>query len=31
MWLVRYYEQLGKLNRVGVVIVNALPDIAGRH
>ena len=26
---VRFYEQLGKLNRVGVDIVTALPDIAG--
>ena len=29
MWLVRYCEQLGKLNRVGVDIVTALPDFAG--
>ena len=29
MWLVRYLEQLGKLNRVGVDIVTALPDVAG--
>ena len=29
MWLVRYHEQLGKLNRVGVDIVTALPDVAG--
>ena len=29
MWLVRFYEQLGKLNRVGVDIVTALPDFAG--
>ena len=29
MWLVRYYEQLGRLNRVCVDIVNALPDVAG--
>ena len=26
MWLVRYHEQLVKLNRVGVDIVTALPD-----
>ena len=29
VWLVRYYEQLGKLNCVGVDIVTALPDVAG--
>ena len=29
MWLVRYNEQLGKLNRVGIDIVTALPDVAG--
>ena len=29
MWLVRFYEQLGKLNRVGVDIVTALADVAG--
>ena len=29
VWLVRYYEQLGKLNRVGVDVVTALPDVAG--
>ena len=31
MWLVRFYEQLGELNRVGVDIVTALPDVAGRQ
>ena len=31
MWLVRFCEQLGKLNRVGVDIVTALPDVAGRQ
>ena len=29
MWLVRFNEQLGKLNRVGVDIVTALQDVAG--
>ena len=29
MWLVRYNEQLGKLNRVGLDIVTSLPDVAG--
>ena len=29
MWLVRCNEQLGKLNRVGIDIVAALPDVAG--
>ena len=29
MWLVRFNEQLGKLNRVGIDIVTALPDVAG--
>ena len=29
MWLVRSNEQLGKLNRVGLDIVTALPDVAG--
>ena len=29
MWLVRYNEQLGKLNRVGIDIVTSLPDVAG--
>ena len=29
MWLVRFCEQLGKLSRVGVDIVTALPDVAG--
>ena len=29
MWLVRFYEQLGKLNRVGLDIVTSLPDVAG--
>ena len=29
MWLVRYCEQLGGLNRVGVDIVASLPDVAG--
>ena len=29
MWLVRFYDQLSKLNRVGVDIVTALPDVAG--
>ena len=29
MWLVRSNEQLGKLNRVGVDIVAAVPDVAG--
>ena len=29
MWLVRYSEQLGKLNRVGLDIVTSLPDVAG--
>ena len=28
-WLVRYNEQLGKLNRVGLDIVTSLPDVAG--
>ena len=28
-WLVRYNEQLGKLNRVGLHIVTSLPDVAG--
>ena len=27
MWLVRFNEQLGKLNRVGIDIVTALPDV----
>ena len=31
MWLVRYNEQLGKLNRVGLDIVTSLPDVAGRQ
>ena len=26
-WLVRHYEQLGKLNRVGVDIITALRDV----
>ena len=30
-WLVRFTEQLGKLNRVGIDIVTALPDAAGRQ
>ena len=29
MWLVRYNEQLGKLNRGGFDITTALPDVAG--
>ena len=29
MWLVRYNEQLGRLNRVGLDIVTSLPDVAG--
>ena len=29
MWLVRYNEQLGKLNRVGLDIATSLPDVAG--
>ena len=29
MWLVRYNEQLGKLNRVGLDIVTSLLDVAG--
>ena len=29
MWLVRCNEQLGKLNRVGIDIFTALPDVAG--
>ena len=29
MWLVRYNEQLRKLNSVGLDIVTALPDVAG--
>ena len=29
MWLVRFHEQLGELNRVGVDMVAALPDVAG--
>ena len=29
MWLVRYNEQLGKLNRVGLDIFTFLPDVAG--
>ena len=29
MWLVRYNEQLSKLNRVGIDIVTALLDVAG--
>ena len=29
MWLVRFNEQLSKLNRVGIDIVAALPDVAG--
>ena len=29
MWLVRFNEQLGKLNRVGIDIVTSLPDVAG--
>ena len=29
MWLVRFHEQLGKLNRVGIDIVTSLPDVAG--
>ena len=29
MWLVRYNEQLGKLNRVGLDIVTCLPDVDG--
>ena len=29
VWLVRYNEQLGKLNRVGLDIVTSLPDAAG--
>ena len=29
MWLVRYNEQRGKLNRVGLYIVTSLPDVAG--
>ena len=29
MWLVRYNEQLGKLNRVGLDVVTSLPDVAG--
>ena len=29
MWLVRYNEQLGKLNCVGLDIVTSLPDVAG--
>ena len=28
-WLVRYSEQLGKLNRVGLDIVTSLPYVAG--
>ena len=28
-WLVRYNEQLGKLNRAGLDIVASLPDVAG--
>ena len=30
MWLVRYNEQLGQLNRVGLDIATSLPDVAGR-
>ena len=29
MWFVRFHEQLGKLNRVGIDIVTSLPDVAG--
>ena len=29
MWLVRYNEQLGKLNRVGLDSATSLPDVAG--
>ena len=29
MWIVRFCEQLGKLNRVGVDVITALPDVAG--
>ena len=29
IWLVRYNEQLDKLNRVGLDIVTSLPDVAG--
>ena len=29
MWPVRYNEQLGKLNRVGLDVVTSLPDVAG--
>ena len=29
MWLVRYNEQLGKLNRVGLDFVTSVPDVAG--
>ena len=29
MWLVRFNEQLGKLNRVGIDIVTAFQDVAG--
>ena len=29
MWLVRYNEQLGKMNRVGLDIVTSLPDVVG--
>ena len=29
MWLVRFNEQLGKLNGVGIDIATALPDVAG--